>query len=410
MTLFNYPNEMPAITLDFQNSRQLDPRITFSRASDAGATPYPITGEGYGMHNGGLYQFKEHVPRLTDDGLLVEEERTNILLQSKDFSADWDITNWGTGDTNTTETTAPDGSNTALKFTGDVTDGKVGSSGIDQSFTQISSGTALAATVYVKAGDSEAVLFRVAKTQSQQSWINFTFATKTFTSNLTPSEYSYEPVGNDWYRLCIKVNVKDDINKINIVPVDTKSVYLWGAQLETGGAFPTSYIPTAGSEVTRAQDVVDITGNNFSSFWNPIAGTVVTFIEPIDTGRLWAIWSGQNRRITYSNNDADKAFTNTFITNMSGTTYTGQVKGPASADVVNEPTKNALSFSTGYLEGANDGVLTTTPETKPDSVPTVSTWSFFKNRSGGQLSSGYLKRIDYYPTTFTTDALEALTS
>ena len=39
MKLTDYPNELPAITLDFLNSKQLDPRINFSRASDANTTP-----------------------------------------------------------------------------------------------------------------------------------------------------------------------------------------------------------------------------------------------------------------------------------------------------------------------------------------------------------------------------------
>ena len=80
MKLSKFPNELPAITLNFQNSRQLDPRITFRRASNAGATPYPITGEGFGTVNGQQYEFPPNVPRLTSQGLLIEEQRTNFAL------------------------------------------------------------------------------------------------------------------------------------------------------------------------------------------------------------------------------------------------------------------------------------------------------------------------------------------
>lgn len=48
------------------------------------------------------------------------------------------------------------------------------------------------------------------------------------------------------------------------------------AQLETG-TFPTSYIPTTVSTATRAADVVEITGTNFSSWYNQSAGSV--FVE-----------------------------------------------------------------------------------------------------------------------------------
>ena len=50
-------------------------------------------------------------------------------------------------------------------------------------------------------------------------------------------------------------------------------IYIWGAQLEAGSV-ATSYIPTAGSTVTRAADDLEITGSAFSSFFNNSEGTI----------------------------------------------------------------------------------------------------------------------------------------
>jgi hypothetical protein len=49
--------------------------------------------------------------------------------------------------------------------------------------------------------------------------------------------------------------------------------YVWGCQLEEG-PFPTSYIPTEGSAVTRAPDLATIEGTNFSSWYNQSEGTM----------------------------------------------------------------------------------------------------------------------------------------
>ena len=74
-----YPTIMPAVTLDFQNSKQLDPRVTFSRSSSAT----------YTNSAGQVVSAAENEPRFDHDpttgeslGLLMEESRTNLFLNS----------------------------------------------------------------------------------------------------------------------------------------------------------------------------------------------------------------------------------------------------------------------------------------------------------------------------------------
>lgn len=68
-----YPTIRPVLTLDFAKSRQLDPRIAFTRSSIA-TYIHPDTGL--------ITTVPDGVARFEEDGLLIEEARTNLLLNS----------------------------------------------------------------------------------------------------------------------------------------------------------------------------------------------------------------------------------------------------------------------------------------------------------------------------------------
>jgi hypothetical protein len=65
----------------------------------------------------------------------------------------------------------------------------------------------------------------------------------------------------------------------------------WGYQLELG-SFATSYIPTHTAAVTRSADVCQITGTDFSGFWNASEGSLVVQYDrhnvPTSNGVLFA--------------------------------------------------------------------------------------------------------------------------
>lgn len=50
--------------------------------------------------------------------------------------------------------------------------------------------------------------------------------------------------------------------------------YMYGAQMEVA-SFPTSYIPTVASQVTRNADVAAMTGPNFSGWWQATTGAML---------------------------------------------------------------------------------------------------------------------------------------
>ena len=99
-----YPTITPKLTLDFANSRQLDPRITFSRSSTATRLNPDV---------GLITTAPSGVARFEKEGFLIEEARTNLIQRSIDYTTYWNKYNV-TIDPNVE--TAPDGTTTASKM------------------------------------------------------------------------------------------------------------------------------------------------------------------------------------------------------------------------------------------------------------------------------------------------------
>ena len=95
--------------------------------------------------------------------------------------------------------------------------------------------------------------------------------------------------GNDWYRVSLTSDATATGNGSFAFGISNSNgtsysgvgdtLYIWGAQVEAG-AFPTSYIPTEASAVTRNADVATMTGTNFSDWWQTSKGGVLVRARP----------------------------------------------------------------------------------------------------------------------------------
>ena len=237
------------------------------------ATDYIPTG----ATSSGAPRFDHDPVTLQSLGLLIEEERTNLLTYSEQFdTVAWQKALGGSIIPNAI--TSPNGSQTADKLVGGS---ETNWFTIVQSPT-VTVGAEYAGSIYAKAGG-----FRYLRLLDSQG-VNSYFDLETGTSNQSLS--SMEDVGNGWYR-CLwtvttnatpynyRLYVTDNNTGVQPTGDGVKGVFIWGAQLEAG-SFPTSYIPTTGSAVTRAADVASIEGTNFSSWYNDLASTL--YIEAPD--------------------------------------------------------------------------------------------------------------------------------
>jgi hypothetical protein len=212
-------------------------------------------------------------------GLLIEESRTNFLLRSEDFSL-WTASN---ASVQSNVITAPDGNTTADKL---VENSSTGNKEVNLGSITFTSGTSLTFSCFVKAGERN--LFRLAATtgffaSATNAFFNLSNGTVSLIQGGITSA-SIIPYPNGWYR-CVATMLPTSSGSGNVFITlvrsgttstyggdGTSGIYIWGAQLEAG-TFPTSYIPTTASTVTRSADNVEMTGTNFSSWYNQTEGT-----------------------------------------------------------------------------------------------------------------------------------------
>ncbi len=264
---------LPRMALDFTTAT-LDPRVTFTRT---GNTATVINSSGLvAPINADLPRFDYDPTTLACNGLLIEEQRTNLLLYSEQI----DNAAWTKARSSITanDIVSPDGTLDGDKLVEDTT--ATNSHFIEQS-AAIVSGTTYSYSVFAKQAERSQIRVRSFMTASASADFNLSNGTVSNASG-TVSQ-SITSIGNGWYRCTIVASSSTtgtgffsvflmSGGSVTYTGNGVSGAYIWGAQLEAG-AFQTSYIPTVASQVTRTADVATMTGTNFSDWYNADEGT-----------------------------------------------------------------------------------------------------------------------------------------
>jgi hypothetical protein len=287
-------------------------------------------------------------------GLLVEEARTNTLLQSNQFDTSWTL-DTGNPTISLVSQTAPDGGAQSWKLTEGTS---TGFQDIFQTGVSNSSGSSVY-SVYAKAAERFKLSLRESTSTGTIALFDLSAGSVVVVAGGgTPSPTAtITPVKNGWYRCSVRFNQSTTSNRtFRIFVVEdaettangsiasrtgdgTSGLYLWGAQLEAG-AFPTSYIPTVAATVTRAADVASITGSNFgvtrtnllvrseefdNASWTKTRSSVTANAITAPNGTLTADELVEDTTVTSSHNIGQP------LSFTSGTTYTISVFAKATA-------------------------------------------------------------------------------
>jgi hypothetical protein len=397
----------PSLLLDFARNKSLVDRIsgnnliTFERSS----TGTYVGADGLIKTSAADEARFDHDPATGESlGLLIEESRTNLYTQSSDMYSSY----WGPVNLIRTPnaTIAPDGTNTATLLVANTTNGThtiKPNIAISTSFNTVS--------VFLKSNGDQYFMIRG---DNQSNFcvfdlINGVIASSSTLNSTTASIIEYP---NGWYKCIVSyipAGVGNDpefylansstYNTASFSGTGANGVYVWGAQVEAG-SFSTSYIPTSGSTVTRQPDTAQITGTNFSSWYNQNEGTIISkHYTKYDSGGY----------VAYFNDGNDYRIATTDFSSYQGLIIDGgvsQANIDVGAPTISATNKIGLGYKVNDIAlSLNGGSVATDTN---GSIPTVTKLNFGARISDSHINSS-IKQLAYYPTRLTNAQLQSLT-
>lgn len=331
-------------------------------------------------------------------GLLVEEQRTNLLTYSEFWTG-----GSGTGLATASFMFGPSGSYAnAIAF---------GHDGVTNSYLYkaagLVEGVTYAMSVYVKMEDGGAPAFG---SSTPSSALN-DFALILAGGGADPTKYVVAQAGNGLYRVSFSLTAgAATLSNNGVLKYSSNSNRKFkttGWQIEAG-AFPTSYIKTEASQVTRAVDSASMTGANFSSWYRQDEGTI--FVEAEVPGAP----SGTNYEF-FNIGDGTASGTNSIISRVNnGTTRVmsyGAYQGVAQFTLPDSkvfPEKSfakvSLSYKTNEVSASvSAGAPLTDTSVNPPVVNSLYLGGY------AQRLNGHVKRFTFYPKAFPNN-IQALTA
>jgi hypothetical protein len=403
------PVVLPTLNLDFANSQSLDSRITFSRGSIGTRV----------NRNGLIETIPANQPRFDFDpisgecrGLLIEETRTNLITSSNSFGG-------GTADYGVTAnvTTSPDGTtNASLIYEKTTNNFKIHSVG----FTAVI-GTTYCASAFVKYAGSK-LYGRLKSGSTNTIIINLTNGAIL----LSTGTCGVIPYPNGWYRIysiftatstseSLQLFLQSYNGSTSQYPGDGSSgYYVYGMQVEQG-AFPTSYYPTTSGTGTRFADNAEMTGTNFSSWYNQSEGTffyngTLPFITNDTVARVpFGVSGGFNfsNSIYVAKSPTTLELSFTAINNN-----VAQISGSLLPNMTSSKIKIASSVAPNNIYSCGYGGVVNKSSRTSAAIPTATRLTLGKepwNVSALNPIIGCISKFAYYPKALSPSQLQYLT-
>lgn len=383
---------LPRLALDFTTGT-LDTRVTVTRALN---TATRINANGYiELVNADLPRFDYDPVSLSSKGLLIEELRSNLFFQSQAFTVSpW--SNVGVGTVVDSSATGPDNTLSASVLTPTVGGGV----SLNQAVTVTAVPHTMTAFAYPNGVTTISFSSRDNPNLGLASF-DLTTGVATVLGGGTSASMVRAP--NGYWRCAVTFTpTLGASNRYRITTATgsgTSSVYLYGAQLETG-AFATSYIPTTTTSLTRNADVVSMTGTNFSDWYYASEGAFAAQYSRIAIKRFSRVFAASN--VAESEQ----------VTVGSGLQADGRENGdikvagvdaflyPGNTPAANVVSRFCLSYKTGSSAASlNASAIASNAASFANPAPTQ--LNIGSIVSSGQYLNGHVQKLLYWPQDLT---------
>ena len=337
---------------------------------------------------------------LAANGLLVEEQRTNIVTYSQQFDQ-WTKEFSGSASVPTVTAnvdTSPDGTASADKIDFSVT----GSTSSDQSriasnYGTVTNGTLYAYSIWLKAASAGDVGKRLSLAVGGFSSGSQVVTLTDSWQRVTGTGTAGSTVGR------IDLQARGDLDK-------TVSALAWGGQIEVGvslasTSFATSYIPTGAAQATRTADVASVSTQAFP--YSATEGTIVasgTFVSPAQSGVSTLVSISNGNSGESINIYRQNSVIQLNVYDNGGSAQAAWSVSPAPSNL----TKAALAYRANDFGAAVNGTSQTS--VMSGTLPTVDRMEIGRLWSGAFGANGWIRQITYIPRRLTNAELQQRTS
>lgn len=355
-----------------------------------------------------LFTAPANVPRFDYDpvsrlckGLLVEEQRTNLVTHSHEFdNAAWSK-NAATVVPNAA--VAPDGTLTADKIIATSANTQHYVFGGGASIAANSTGTL---SIYAKAAEQSSIAFSASGSGAFTAIFDLAAGSVSYQAGGTAG---MSPVVNGWYRCWFTCTTTAFAFVPYLFPNTSNSyagdgvsgVFVWGGQHESG-AFHTSHIPTSGAAATRAAEAATL---NTLAPWYVAGGTLFAEFTHTDTSLADRVvlslhstsWVNNAMHVRTFGSSAVVAGYNGATNDVSMILGVARVSNKVAVASANNDFASCLNGGAVAVDSSG-------------TVPPVNMLAIGCSSSGGGNSrNGHIRRVAYWPRRMSNLDLQGLT-